>query len=471
MATALSVHYKCISEASVFTICSDVIFQDTEQLYLATPNFPSNNLKEQKNCSCTVTGENINGTVLQHTRAPDSSVIMILSTNRGTHHINGRNILNNLIFSNLTKINLFLENELDQQVYKLWLGFTGKGMSLKCQYEQPQPVTSPAGVSVNPTSSLVSPQLVTNPAGLSVNPTSSLVTGTSSWVTDKTEEAILLSTQQSKLDQTVLFPQNISITPTEMYSSKSNIIIKCSETQNDENIKCESSTALFGISSSLSETPESSAWIRKQDSLVSTSGDLISSEIKSTMQDNTRGTKESKTESLSLARTRTETILIHSSSSTDGQSFTSNTVGASTTNNSGILLEASPGATNPGTAETDTMVTSARTKHILGTNSVSSVMASSVIPNTTQSTPGFQQKTSDQDIVLLVIVGCLALVLLAAMVIFTVIMWRRANTNEHTQEETHIYDAYHHDNGSLGPDHLGDGHSFYTDLANESIMI
>ncbi|OWF45886.1 hypothetical protein KP79_PYT07282 [Mizuhopecten yessoensis] len=127
LATALSVHYNCIPETSVFTICSDVTFHQTEQLYLATPDFPSNILGRQKNCSCTLIGQNINGTVLQQTRDPNSSVILIMSTNRGTHHNNGLNILNTNIFSNFTKINLVLENQLDEQVFKIWLGFRGRG--------------------------------------------------------------------------------------------------------------------------------------------------------------------------------------------------------------------------------------------------------------------------------------------------------------------------------------------------------
>ncbi|XP_033739913.1 uncharacterized protein LOC117327169 [Pecten maximus] len=105
----------------------------------------------------------------------------------------------------------------------------------------------------------------------------------------------------------------------------------------------------------------------------------------------------------------------------------------------------------------------------LGTNTPTIEMPSSVTSNTNQTNPGLPLKTADQDVALLIIVSCLAFVLLVAMVIFIVIMWRRANVNQHTQEETHIYDAYHHDNGSLGPDPLGEDHSYYAP-ANGSIL-
>lgn len=36
--------------------------------------------------------------------------------------------------------------------------------------------------------------------------------------------------------------------------------------------------------------------------------------------------------------------------------------------------------------------------------------------------------------------------------------YRRANPNQHPSKDTHIYDAYHHDNGSLEPEPAGVHH-------------
>ncbi|XP_060084366.1 uncharacterized protein LOC132563643 [Ylistrum balloti] len=406
IATALSVHYKCIPEASVFTICSDTTFEQTEQIYLATPDFPRNILGQQKNCTCTLIGQNINGTVLQLSRDPGSSVIMILSTDRGTQHINGLNILNTLIFSNLTKVNLFLENQLDKQVYKTWLQFQGKGLSLKCQYEKPyQPVTRPANVSVDPTISLV---------------------------TNENHGDISLPTEQANINQTFSLEPNISVTPTQTINNLPNIT-NCSETKNS---KCESDNTVFTISSSLLEV--SSFGVR------STGVDL-SSQIESTMQQVTMVTNEFPTESVTFTKSvsQIETVGIPLSATISIKS-------SKVTQHTGI---------------------STPTRHLVTNTPSAGTASSSLILNSNQSNSELQPTSpADKDVALLVIVGCLSFILLVAMVVFTVIMWRRANTHHDTQEETHIYDAYHHDNGSVGPEPTGDDFS-YQSPANESILI
>ena len=106
-------------------MCSDVTYK-SESLYLVTPNFPDNFLSTIL-CSCMVTGQNVSITIIQHMKVSNSPVVMIIATDTGTRHVNDINVLNRQIEQNAHQVELFVHNEVPDQLFKLWTEFIGHG--------------------------------------------------------------------------------------------------------------------------------------------------------------------------------------------------------------------------------------------------------------------------------------------------------------------------------------------------------
>lgn len=107
-------------------MCTDFLERHRSTIYLTSPQYPSPKLSPIK-CSCEVKGQNISVLTLEQTKAP--YVVYILSTESLSKHITKLQVINRLEFSNISSLEVLLDNRFPEQEFRLWLKLTGTGES------------------------------------------------------------------------------------------------------------------------------------------------------------------------------------------------------------------------------------------------------------------------------------------------------------------------------------------------------
>lgn len=128
-ATELKVLYQCVAKSQSFDLCTDFLERHRSTIYLTSPQYPSPKLSPIK-CSCEVKGQNISVLTLEQTKA--LYVVYILSTESLTKHITKLQVINRLEFSNISSLEVLLDNRFPEQEFRLWLKLTGTDMTVKC---------------------------------------------------------------------------------------------------------------------------------------------------------------------------------------------------------------------------------------------------------------------------------------------------------------------------------------------------
>ncbi|CAG2200387.1 unnamed protein product [Mytilus edulis] len=130
-ATSFTVFYDCFSKHQMIDVCKPYTAQNKQKLYLKSPNYPGDKL-DPANCHCNITGQNITAEIYDHQKSHDSPVVFMFVTNKATIHVNDVNIRSEIIFSGMDYVELLLDNQDKQEVFKLWMEITGRSMNILC---------------------------------------------------------------------------------------------------------------------------------------------------------------------------------------------------------------------------------------------------------------------------------------------------------------------------------------------------
>ncbi|XP_052088093.1 uncharacterized protein LOC127725261 [Mytilus californianus] len=130
-ATSFTVFYDCFSKHQMIDICRPYYAQNKQKLYLKSPNYPGDKL-DPSNCRCNITGRNITAKIYDHQKSNDSPVVFMFVTNKATINVNDVNIRSEIIFSDMDSVELLLDNQYKQEVFKLWMEITGSSMNILC---------------------------------------------------------------------------------------------------------------------------------------------------------------------------------------------------------------------------------------------------------------------------------------------------------------------------------------------------
>ncbi|XP_062577103.1 uncharacterized protein LOC134238972 [Saccostrea cucullata] len=130
-ATSVKVRYQCVAKSQSFDMCTDFLEQYRSTFYLTSPQYPAPKIPTER-CSCDINGQNIDVLTLEQTKASLSPVVYILTSDTSTKHITKLSIINRLEFSNISYLQVLLDNRYPQQEFRLWLKLTGSGMAIKC---------------------------------------------------------------------------------------------------------------------------------------------------------------------------------------------------------------------------------------------------------------------------------------------------------------------------------------------------
>ncbi|XP_076078677.1 uncharacterized protein LOC143048719 isoform X2 [Mytilus galloprovincialis] len=124
-ATSFTVFYDCFSKHQMIDVCKPYTAQNKQKLYLKSPDYPGDKL-DPANCHCNITGQNITAEIYDHQKSHDSPVVFMFVTNKATIHVNDVNIRSEIIFSGMDYVELLLDNQDKQEVFKLWMEITGR---------------------------------------------------------------------------------------------------------------------------------------------------------------------------------------------------------------------------------------------------------------------------------------------------------------------------------------------------------
>lgn len=112
-------------------VCKPYTAQNKQKLYLKSPDYPGDKL-DPANCHCNITGQNITAEIYDHQKSHDSPVVFMFVTNKATIHVNDVNIRSEIIFSGMDYVELLLDNQDKQEVFKLWMEITGRSKYVWC---------------------------------------------------------------------------------------------------------------------------------------------------------------------------------------------------------------------------------------------------------------------------------------------------------------------------------------------------
>ncbi|CAC5386332.1 unnamed protein product [Mytilus coruscus] len=123
--------YDCFSKPQMIDVCKPYNAQSKQKLYLKSPNYPGDKL-DPANCRCNITGRNITAEIYDHQKSNDSPVVFMFVTNKATINVNDVKIRSEIIFSDMDSVELLLDNQYKQEVFKLWMEITGSSMNILC---------------------------------------------------------------------------------------------------------------------------------------------------------------------------------------------------------------------------------------------------------------------------------------------------------------------------------------------------